>query len=118
MDQKYLDAAKSQLDEKIYTHSLALSACMSGLYDYFFANNLLDSSEPEKDDWTLSGLIHDIDYSGEYKDTHPQKTREVLDKYHLTISDTVLKIVHSHAPELTGVQPTNKAEWSIFVPTH
>lgn len=114
MEQKFKEAAKEQLDPKIYTHSLALQACMDGLYHYFSQNNLMGNNEPPKDDWLLAGLIHDIDYSGEYKDTHPQKTREVLAKYNLQISDTVLKIVYAHAPELTGVKPSNKAEWSIF----
>lgn len=114
VNDKFLFAVKTQLDPKIYTHSLALSSCMDGLYDYFSQNNLLSSDEPQKEDWLLAGLIHDIDYSGEYKETHPQKTREVLAKYNLEITDTVLKIVHAHAPELTGVKPSSKAEWSIF----
>jgi uncharacterized protein len=114
MDQKYIEAVKTQLDQKIYTHSLALVACMGGLCDYFSENNLLSDDEPKKDDWLLAGLIHDIDYSGEYKDTHPLKTREVLEKYNIEITDTVHKIVLSHAPELTGVKPESKAEWSIF----
>ncbi len=71
MDQKFKDAAEEQLDPKIYTHSLALSACMGGLYDHFSQNNLLSSTEPAKEDWLLAGLIHDIDDSGEYKDTNP-----------------------------------------------
>ena len=112
--EQFNQAAKTQLDPKIYTHSLALSACMGGLYDYFKQNNLLGSDEPEKLDWQIAGLIHDIDYSGVYKDTHPQKTKEVLALYSLDISDTILKIVHAHAPELTGYKPQNKAEWSIF----
>lgn len=114
MDQKFKDATKTQLDEKIYKHSLALMSCMEGLYNYFSENNLLDTSEPPKEDWLLAGLIHDIDYSGEYKETHPQKTKEVLAKYNLEISDSVLNIVHAHAPELTGVSPKTKADWSIF----
>lgn len=114
MIEKYQEAVKTQLDVKIYTHSLALMACMEGLYDYFKENNLLGPDEPEKNDWLVAGLIHDIDYSGEYKDTHPQKTKEVLAKYNLEISDTVHKIVLSHAPEITDVQPHSKAEWSIF----
>jgi hypothetical protein len=114
LDKTFYDAAAKQLDSKIYTHSLALVACMGGLYEYFSENNLLLGDEPKKDDWLLAGLIHDIDYSGEYKETHPQKTREVLAKYNLEISDTVEKIVKSHAPELTGVNPQTKAEWSIF----
>lgn len=114
MRAKYLEVVKQQLDEKIFTHSLALEACMGGLYDYFQTNNLLGSDEPTREDWILAGLIHDIDYSGEYKDTHPLKTSEVMKKYGHDVSDTVLKIVKSHAPERTGVKPTSKAEWSIF----
>lgn len=114
MEQKFKDAVKSQLDEKIYNHSLALMACMDGLYDYYFQNNLLSEEEPPKTDWLLAGLIHDIDYSGEYKETHPQKTKEVLAKYGLEIADTVHQIVLSHAPELTRVKPVSKAQWSIF----
>ena len=62
----------------------------------------------------LAGLLHDIDYSGEFKSTHPQKTLEALAKYNLTISETVHNIIKAHAPSLTGRQPQNKAEWSIF----
>ncbi len=114
MNEDYRQAVKTQLDEKIYFHSLALEACMGGLYDYFSENNLLGEAEPPKEDWLLAGLIHDIDYSGEYKETHPQKTKEVLAKYHLDLYDSVHQIVLAHAPELTGVKPMTKAQWSIF----
>ncbi len=87
---------------------------MAGLYDYFQSQNLLSSDEPKKEDWMLAGLVHDIDYSVEFKPTHPQKTLEVLQKYGLTISETVHNIVKAHAQDLTGYQPKNKAEWSIF----
>ncbi len=110
----YRKAVKSQLDEKIYAHSLALESCMNGLYDYFSTNNLLSPDEPPKLDWALAGLIHDIDYSAEFKPTHPHKTKEVLAKYNLELSDSVHQIVLSHAPELTGVKPISKAQWSIF----
>lgn len=80
---------------------------MSGLYDHF-----QDGSD--KDDWLLAGLIHDIDYSGDFKPTHPHKTREVLALDNLTINDTVMKIIQAHAPKLTGVEPKTKAEWSLF----
>lgn len=114
MEQKYRDAVKTQLDEKIYTHSLALEACMGGLYDYFKENNLLDESEPAKEDWLLAGLIHDIDYSEPYKAEHPAHTKEAIEKYGLTLSDSVHHIVLAHAPDLTGVKPSTKADWSIF----
>lgn len=111
---KYLEAVKNQLDPNIFFHSLALEACMGGLYDYFFIGNQLAGNEPPKEEWMLAGLIHDIDYFGEFKATHPHKTLEVLTKYGLTIPPTVENIIKAHAPELTGHQPKNKAEWSIF----
>lgn len=112
--QKYVDALKKQLEPNVFNHSLALEACMGGLYDYYKLSNQLTQSEPSKEDWMLSGLLHDIDYSGEFKPTHPQKTLEALAKYGLTISETVHNLIKAHAPDLTGYQPKNKAEWSIF----
>lgn len=112
--EKYLAAVKTQLERNIFFHSLAVETCMSGLYDYFSANNLLTADDPPKDDWLLAGLIHDIDYSGEFKAAHPQKTLEVLAKYGLTINESIHRIIKAHAPELTGCQPRSKAEWSIF----
>ena len=114
MYEEYLSAVKSQLDEKIFIHSLALQACMGGLYDYFSSKNLLSTDEPKKDDWLLAGLIHDIDYSDPFKEEHPNKTQEALKKYNLEVSDTVLNIIKAHAPERTGVKPVSKAQWSLF----
>ena len=112
--QKYVDGLKKQLEPNVFNHSLALEACMGGLYDYFSSNQQLTIDNPPKSDWMLSGLLHDIDYSGEFKPTHPQKTLEALAKYGLTISETVHNLIKAHAPDLTGYQPKNKAEWSIF----
>lgn len=112
--QKYVDALKKQLEPNIFNHSLALEACMGSLYDYFAQNNQLTNEPITKDEWKLAGLLHDIDFSGEFKPTHPQKTLEALAKYNLTISDTVHNIIKAHAPDLTGRKPQNKADWSIF----
>ena len=112
--QKYVEAIKKQLEPNIFNHSLALEACMEGLYDYFSINHQLTNNEPSKEEWMLAGLLHDIDFSGEFKPTHPQKTLEALVKYDLTISETVHNVIKAHAPDLTGRKPQNKAEWSIF----
>lgn len=114
MREKFNQAVKSQLDEKIYKHSLALEACMGGLYDYFSVNNLLESSEPPKEDWLLAGLIHDIDYSEPFKANHPNQTKEALSQYGLSTSESVINLVKSHGPKETGVYPKSKAQWSIF----
>lgn len=112
--QKYVDALKKQLEPNVFNHSLALEACMAGLYDHFAQSNLLTDEKTPKEEWMLAGLLHDIDYSGEFKPTHPQKTLEALAKYDLSISETVHNIIKAHAPDLTGRKPQNKAEWSIL----
>jgi predicted hydrolase (HD superfamily) len=112
--QKYYEAAKRQLEPGIFKHSLALESCMGGLYDYFYSNNLLYPDEPARDDWTLAGLIHDIDFSGEFKDQHPAKTREALSLYGLEVSDIVYNIVQAHAVGAASTNLKNKAKWSIF----
>jgi uncharacterized protein len=112
--QKYYEAVQKQLEQNIFFHSLALEACMSGLYDYFQKNNLLTAGEPAKEDWELAGLIHDIDFSGEFKEEHPAKTREALAKYGLELPEVVHKIIQAHDARFTGVNCKNKAEWSIF----
>jgi len=111
--QKFLEAVKNQLEPNIFNHSLAVEACMGAIHDYLQAQGSLDANSEMREEWTLAGLIHDIDYSGEFKTDHPKKTREVLVKYGLEISDTVEAIVKAHAPEITGVQPKTKAQWAI-----
>ena len=102
------------MEPNVFNHSLALEACMAGLYDHFAQNNLFADEKATKEERMLSGLLHDIDYSGEFKPTHPQKTLEALAKYDLSISETVHNIIKAHAPDLTGRKPQNKAEWSIL----
>jgi len=114
MNDQFFYAVKTQLDEKIFIHSLALQACMGGLFDYFSSEKLLSPDEPPKEDWLLAGLIHDIDYSDPWKEDHPNKTREALKKYGLETSDSIIDIIKAHSPKLTGVQPKTKAQWSLF----
>lgn len=114
--EKYFEAVKEQAAENKYTflHSLELEACMGGIYDYSQEQGQLGGEEPGREDWLLAGLIHDIDYCKGYEATHPAKTREVLAKYNLEISDMVDAIIKAHAPERTGVRPQNKAQWALF----
>lgn len=114
--EKYLRAVQGQLRDNQYTlpHSLELEACMGGIYDFLRAENRLGADEPPRQDWLLAGLIHDIDYSEGYKEDHPNKTKEVLAKYDLEISDAVDQIIKAHAPERTGINPKSKAQWALF----
>ena len=87
---------------------------MGAIYDYSQTQGVLSQGDETREEWQLAGLIHDVDYNGEYKSEHPKKTREVLAKYNLEISDKVDAIVKAHAPSLTGMQPQTKAQWAIF----
>lgn len=111
--QQFYDATKDRLETNIFYHSLALEACMLGLYDYFSANNLLDINEPTREEWGIAGLIHDIDFSGDTKEDHPLKTREVLSKYNLEINDTIQQIILSHDKRQGSIMDS-KAKWSIY----
>lgn len=111
--QKFHDAVRQNLEDNIYRHSLALEACMLGLYDYFQTANLLTSDEPAREEWGIAGLIHDIDFSGDTKELHPLRTREVLAKYNLQIDDLLQRIILAHDSR-QGIDKTTKAEWSIF----
>jgi len=87
---------------------------MGEVYDYLSSQNQLANNDPSKEEWLLAGLIHDIDYSGEYKTTHPLKTKEVLEKYGLELPEKIGNIIQAHAPKITQRYPKNKAEWAIF----
>lgn len=110
----FLEAVQSSLEKNIFYHSLSLEACMGGIYDYLQKNNLLKPNELQKEDWQLAGLIHDIDYSGEFKESHPNKTKEALARFNLELKDEIITLIKSHSPKSTGVNPTTQAQWSIF----
>jgi len=113
--EKTLGILKNHLETNILNHSLALEACMGGLYDYFSENGLLGDGEPSREEWCQAGLLHDVDYSGEFKSEHPNKTKEALGKYGLEpVSDTVMHIIKAHAAKLTSTELETKADWSIF----
>lgn len=111
--QKYLAAVKTQLEPNIFYHSLALEACMAGIYDYLKLQNRLSADEPSREEWTLAGLIHDIDYSGEFKESHPLKTKAALAKYGLEISPLVQDIILAHDAR-QNMPYDNLAKWAIF----
>jgi len=111
--ESFLNAVQNSLEKNIFYHSLALEACMGGIYDYLKQNNQLSETEPSREEWTLAGLIHDIDYFGEYKETHPLKIKEILAKSKLEISEEINQIILAHDGKQNNVYD-NKAKWAIF----
>jgi predicted hydrolase (HD superfamily) len=112
--EEFLKAVEAELKPNIVKHSLALEACMGGIYDYLKERGILSADELPRNDWTLAGLVHDIDYQGAAEATHPTKVREFLAKYNLDVSDEVFKLIQAHSPETSGVKPESQAEWAIF----
>ena len=112
--QKYLEAVKSKLEQNMFFHSLALEACMGGIYDYLKSQGQINEQEVSREYWLLAGLLHDIDYSGAFKELHPTKTKEALAECGLEISDEINQIIRAHSPKQSGVQPASKAQWAIF----
>jgi predicted hydrolase (HD superfamily) len=115
MDRNELVAkVKAHLEQNIFFHSLAVEACMDGVYEYLKVQHELGSDEPPKEDWLTAGLIHDIDYAGEFKEFHPQKTKEACEKTGIELTSSVEAIIKAHAPKLTGATPETKAQWAIY----
>ncbi len=112
--QQFFEVLQKQLEPNILNHSLAVEACMDGIYEYLASQQQLGSNEPIKEDWLLAGLIHDIDYGGEFKNDHPFKLKEALQKCQLEISPVVEKIIRAHAASHFKITPSNKAEWAIY----
>lgn len=86
---------------------------MGGIYEYLRSQGQISEQE-NKENWLLAGLLHDIDYSGSFKEFHPTKTREALAQCGLEISDEINQIIRAHSPKQSGVQPVSKAQWAIF----
>jgi predicted hydrolase (HD superfamily) len=113
--QEFIQALKNDLEENVFLHSLALEACMGGLFDYLSNGGELGVGEPPREVWLLAGLVHDADFSKDFdREEHPKKTREALAKHGLEISDEVDSIVKAHAPRRTGVEQKTKAQWAIY----
>ncbi len=87
---------------------------MGGIYEHLKSQGQVGPDELPKEDWMLAGLIHDIDFGGEFKADHPRRTAEALAKYGLELPPRLHRLVLAHAGENLGVKPDSKAEWAIF----
>lgn len=111
--QLFYEATKASLEDNIFKHSLALEACMLGLYDFFQSQQTITPTEPTREEWGIAGLIHDIDFGGDTKEQHPHKTREVLARFNLEINDTIQQIILAHDGR-QGINKSSLAQWSIY----
>ena len=112
--EKIIGILKEKLELNVALHSIALEICMGAIYDYLESKGELMENDLPKESWLKAGLLHDIDYGGQYKAEHCHKTQEALDEYGLTVTDEEMRVIKAHAPDLTNIFPQNKAEWAIM----
>ncbi len=96
--------AKHLFDKNLIKHSLAVEASMAGLACHLGEN---------MEDWSLAGLLHDIDYEMTKDDhlSHGLKSMEILSQTEL--SKDILNAIASHN-EMTGVAKETLMAKALF----
>jgi len=103
-EQAYDLLTKYNKNDSLITHALAVEAVM-----LHFAN-ILD--EPEKEKWSLIGLVHDIDYEM-YPEQHCIKAREILMQHNWP--EDYIHAVESHGWGICcNVEPIHRMEKILF----
>lgn len=97
--------------ENTIKHLIATEAVMRALAQKF---------EPEKkDEWGMSGLLHDIDYEliGLEQIQHGKKSMEILKQEKVDLPASVYQAIQAHCWGISNdiAKPQNKMEWSIFI---
>lgn len=92
--------------ESLRRHMLAVEAAMRAYAPRFFGN---------VEQWGMAGLLHDFDYE-RYPDIstegHPVIGAKILRER--GVPEAVVNAILSHAPEITGVQPTTPMEKVLY----
>lgn len=95
-------------NKNILKHMFALEAVMGALWEKFKVDGT-------KEEWELSGLLHDGDYCEKVPvEKQGIQITEWAKEKGIEISDNVSHAMAAHNWENTGVAPVNKMDWSIF----
>lgn len=75
-------------------HGLAVGFTMAALYDYLQSQD--QNPEMTKEDWEITGLLHDADYeaTGKSLDLHTEKTTEKLKS--VGADDLIINAIRGH----------------------
>lgn len=95
-------------NKNIIKHMFALEAVMGALWEKF-------KTPGTKEDWMMSGLLHDGDYCSEVPPERQgiQVTFWAREKG-IEISENVAHAMAAHNWDNTKVEPITKMDWSIF----
>lgn len=95
---------KYNKNESLIRHALTVEAVMKHFAEIF--------DEPDKDKWTIIGLVHDLDYEM-YPDQHCIKVREILSEEGWP--EDYIRAIESHGWEIcSDVEPAEKMEKVLF----
>jgi predicted hydrolase (HD superfamily) len=95
-------------NKNIIKHMLALEAVMGALWEEF-------QKDGTKEEWSLSGLLHDGDYSpGIAPEKQGIQITEWAREKGFDIPENVAHAMAAHNWENTKVKPVNYLDWSIF----
>lgn len=105
--------SKTQND-RLIKHMLAVEAVLRALA-------LKLGEDPDR--WGLAGLLHDVDYamnvdetgSGRPEDSGGEDKHSLESVFRGIVDDELLRVMQSHDPEHTGVEPESKWEKALFV---
>ena len=95
---------KYNKNESLIRHALTVEAVMKHFAEIF--------DEPDKDKWTIIGLVHDLDYEM-YPDQHCIKVREILQEEGWP--EDYIRAIESHGWGICAdVEPIHKMEKILF----
>lgn len=111
-DEAYQFLISKTKNDRLIKHMLAVEAVMRAL-----AKRL--GGEPDR--WGLAGLLHDTDYamnidaSGAGRPEEGTGFHSLESVFRGVVDDELLKVMQSHDPQHTGVQPESKWEKALYV---
>ena len=101
-------------NKNLVKHMLAVEAAMGGLYDFFKETRPKDVKQT-REEWTVAGLLHDLDYQDDVPlEKHGLITPEILKKEKIVASSLVLRAIAAHNWKRTKIMPRTLMEWSLF----
>jgi len=93
-------------NKNIVKHMLAMEAFMRAL-----AKKLGE----DEDDWGITGLVHDLDYTDNTPaEKHGLLVKDILEKEGVVLSEPILYAVAAHNWHNNGVEPKTLMDWALF----
>ncbi len=102
-------------NRNIIKHMLATEALMGGIYDYLAGQGKADLGGA-KEEWMMTGLMHDGDYTDEVPHNRQGiQITEWLKELGFEIPENVAHTMAAHNADNTGIQPESLMDWALYI---